>query len=465
MSEPFLTDVQKLKSGLIIFRRGDVQHKNWYCRIKVPQTSRYKTISLKTSDQRQATDKAFELDGDIRFRVKHDVPVFDKSFAEVAQEFSDLQKRKAGIGEITMKRWETVDGHIRLHLIPYMKNAQITSVTENHWTEYPFWRKENNAPRKSQKKHPLHKKPKQIQQEEPEEHKPASNGSIRAEMVTFRAIMNYAAGKNYIRENQVPKGDMPENKNRREAFNHEEWRKLHSFAREDWKDAPTKALHVWYRNMAYNFMLVMANTGMRNAEARNLRWRDIGLHKTKDGKPFVVMSVRGKGKYRDLIAPGRVAEYFDRIKALFIEAKKKRAKPSEKQQDFSPKPEDAVFTTFEGKGAKSLYDDLIRDLLTQSGLLYGANNHIPRSIYSFRHTYATFRLMEGIDVYFLAKQMGTSVKMIEDYYGHVAPAKNAERILAGIPEWVAEVSEAEEASAGAGQPGKPAKNPRTKKGK
>jgi ribosomal protein L14E/L6E/L27E len=36
-----------------------------------------------------------------------------------------------------------------------------------------------------------------------------------------------------------------------------------------------------------------------------------------------------------------------------------------------------------------------------------------------RDTYATFRLMEGIDVYFLAKQMRTSVKMIEDYYGHI----------------------------------------------
>ena len=31
--------------------------------------------------------------------------------------------------------------------------------------------------------------------------------------------------------------------------------------------------------------------------------------------------------------------------------------------------------------------------------------------------------------------MGTSVKMIEDHYGHVAPAKNAELILRGVPEW------------------------------
>jgi integrase len=29
------------------------------------------------------------------------------------------------------------------------------------------------------------------------------------------------------------------------------------------------------------------------------------------------------------------------------------------------------------------------------------------ALYCFRHTYATFRLTEGVDAYFLAKQMGT----------------------------------------------------------
>lgn len=465
MEKHFLTDVQKLSSGLILFRRSDVQHKNWYCRIKVPKTNRYKTISLKTPDEREAKNMALRHEVAIDIKVENQVPIFDKTFAEVAKEFSDLQKRKATIGEITMDRWDTVDGHIRLHLIPYMKNAQITSVTESHWTEYPFWRKENNAPRKSQK-HPLHKKQKGTEETEEEEHKPASNGSVRHEMVTFRAIMNYAATKNYIRENQVPKGDMPENKNRREAFNAQEWKKLHTFAREDWKDEPQKALHVWYRNMAYVFMLIMGNTGMRNAEARNLRWRDIDVRKTKDGRSFVVMNVRGKGKYRELIAASNVVEYLDRVKALFIEAHKQRLKPSEQKQELGPKPDDSVFTIFNGKGAISLYDDLIRDLLIKSELVYGSTK-IPRSIYSFRHTYATFRLMEGIDVYFLAKQMGTSVKMIEDYYGHIAPAKNAERILAGIPGWepLAEESGGKDASVNAAAAGKNAKKSGTKKKK
>ena len=67
-------------------------------------------------------------------------------------------------------------------------------------------------------------------------------------------------------------------------------------------------------------------------------------------------------------------------------------------------------------------------------MLYGSSK-IPRSSYCLRHTYATFRLMEGVDVYFLAKQMGTSVRMIEDHYGHITPSKNADLILQGIPGW------------------------------
>ena len=40
-----------------------------------------------------------------------------------------------------------------------------------------------------------------------------------------------------------------------------------------------------------------------------------------------------------------------------------------------------------------------------------------RSVYSLRHTYATFRLQHGTNVYWLKKNMGTSVAMIERHYG------------------------------------------------
>ncbi len=38
-------------------------------------------------------------------------------------------------------------------------------------------------------------------------------------------------------------------------------------------------------------------------------------------------------------------------------------------------------------------------------------------------------------MYFVADQMVTSVKMIEDHYGHINPVKNAEPILQGLPGW------------------------------
>jgi hypothetical protein len=33
----FVTDKAELKPGLVIFRRGDVEHRTWYCRMKIPK--------------------------------------------------------------------------------------------------------------------------------------------------------------------------------------------------------------------------------------------------------------------------------------------------------------------------------------------------------------------------------------------------------------------------------------------
>jgi integrase len=37
-----------------------------------------------------------------------------------------------------------------------------------------------------------------------------------------------------------------------------------------------------------------------------------------------------------------------------------------------------------------------------------------------------------VDVYFLAEQMGKSVKMIEEHYGHVNTVKHADLLLQGM---------------------------------
>jgi integrase len=80
----FLVDTQELKPGLIIFRRADVKHRNWYCRVKLPRSDRYKTVSLKTADIDAARERAFDQDADIRFRIKHEVPIFNRPFSQIA---------------------------------------------------------------------------------------------------------------------------------------------------------------------------------------------------------------------------------------------------------------------------------------------------------------------------------------------------------------------------------------------
>lgn len=397
----FQIDTKILKDGLIIFRRNDVKHRMWYCRMAIPKerrfgVNRYKTICLKTTDEAAARASAFDQDSELRFKVKHEMPVFNRSFAQVAQEYSDKEKGRAEVGQITHHRWRVQDSHIKTQLNRFLGKTQITLIGQDRWNEYPVWRQRNGKGRSGGK---------------------VSDGTIRSEMATLKCVMAYAASKQYIRESQVFKGRLPLSKARREEFTPQEYRQLHTFARKWIKEARGDN-NEWYRTVAYNFVLIMCNTGMRPSEAKNLLWRDVDIQTDKHGRHFVRLFVRGKGKHRNLVAASNVATYFERIKEI----------------SRATKPDDHVFTTDDGKEAKTLYHSLIERLLIESGLQKSSSGS-HRSTYCFRHTYATFRLTEGVDVYFLAKQMGTSVKMIEDHYGHVNPVKNAERILQGLPGW------------------------------
>lgn len=392
----FIADKEELKPGLIIFHRTDVEHRNWYCRMKLPQADRYKTVSLKTADKNAARELAFEQDADMRFRIKHDVPVFNRPFSQIADEYILVQERRAKTGEITDGRVRKVKSVTRTHLDKYVGSTQIHLVGQDRWDGYPTWRRENST--KSLREH-------------------VSDATISFEMAIFSGIMTYAASKQYIKESQRFKSRPALKKMRRDEFTVEEYRKLHSAARA-WIGKATKPSSVWYRTVAYNFILIMCNTGMRPSEAKNLRWRDISKAKDREGRDMVVLFVQGKGKSRQLVAPSSVGDYLDRVRAI----------------SKATAPDDAVFTTITGTPNKSLYDAMLSDLLKQTGLLMGASG-IPRSIYCFRHTYATFRLSEGIDVYFLAEQMGTSVQMIEEHYGHVNTIKHADRVLNGMSGW------------------------------
>ena len=393
----FVTDKEELKPGLIIFRRADVQHRNWYCRIKLPKADRYKTVSLKTASATDAREMAFEQYSELRYAIKMGVPIFNRAFSEVAKEYVAEQTRRATRGEIGLERVKKIKSVINAQLNPYVGSTQVHLVGQDSWDNYPAWRRETGTGRFR--------------------NKIVSDSTISYEMSIFGAAMNFAAKKKYIAATDRFEGRPKLKTMRRDEFNLEEYRKLHTVGRA-WIAKATKPTSIWYRTIAYNFVLIMCNTGMRPSEAKNLRWRDVMTAKDRDGKEIAVLFVQGKGKSRKLVAPKSVGDYLERIRST--------AKAT--------KPDDSVFTTSTGEPAKTLYKNMIDDLLTQASLRDGSNG-VPRSTYCFRHTYATFRLSEGVDVYFLAEQMGTSVKMIEDHYGHVNTIKHADRVLMGMGGW------------------------------
>ena len=164
-------------------------------------------------------------------------------------------------------------------------------------------------------------------------------------------------------------------------------------------------------------MLILANTGIRIGEARGLRWRDIDTEPTDKANEFnIILHVRGKTGAREVVArTSEVQIYFQRIWELRTE--EIGTKPSKDDYVFSHKDGTQIHTFKKG----------FAELITNAGVDVDRNGE-KRTIYSLRHTYATFRLQEGVNHYVLARNMGTSVKMLENFYGHTSNRAMADEL-------------------------------------
>ena len=63
-----------------------------------------------------------------------------------------------------------------------------------------------------------------------------------------------------------------------------------------------------------------------------------------------------------------------------------------------------------------------RKFVTDAGLITCPRTNQNRTLYSLRHTYATFVLLnDGMDIHALAIKMSNSIGMIERQYSHLTP--------------------------------------------
>jgi hypothetical protein len=80
-----------------------------------------------------------------------------------------------------------------------------------------------------------------------------------------------------------------------------------------------------------------------------------------------------------------------------------------------------VFRLPDGIVSKNIHQTF-RAFVKESELIKCPRTGLNGTLYSLRHTYATFAVIyDGMDIYALAIQMGISIGMIERHHSHLTP--------------------------------------------
>ncbi|MDA8653550.1 tyrosine-type recombinase/integrase [Alphaproteobacteria bacterium] len=371
---------------IILFKRPEYKKPNWYARIKVRGSSGYKVVSTKTSDLRKAGRYADELAEELYYKVKEGGSVNSPSFQKV---YSDWKKNALTTSSTRQgQSWRNTCERIEAYALDYFANKRIDSFKSGDFVEYFGWREKNYK-----------------------RTKPSPN-TLKRERTCLLPIFNYAYQKNLIVElPSIP--TIKAEAKRRPTFTPKEWTQITRKMR-DWVKEGKKVGSWRDRFVAQQYFLILANTGLRVGEARELTWADIRRVDTNKEK-FVIAEVSGKTGSREVIFQKQAETYIDRLWDL-------------RKEELGENPSDAEFV-FCKKGGSSIHSfkKSFKSLIEFSGVTEKRNG-MARSIYSLRHFYATMRLSNSVSPWLLAKNMGTSVEMLDKHYGQTINSELADQI-------------------------------------
>ena len=274
-----------------------------------------------------------------------------------------------------------VRGHkdrIRLHLNPFFGSHGLSEITPGLVQEYRIHRRQSA--------------------------RPPARTTLHHELVTLRQVLKTAIRHGWLAH--LPDLTPPYNTSgkisHRAWFSPEEYKQLYTATRvraNDPKNHRRKA-----SEHLHDYVLFMANTGLRPDEAARLEYRDVTIVDDIDsGERILEIAARGKRGVGYCKSTRGAVRPFERLKA--------RAKPEPTDRLFPNRQTSLFNTVLKGAGLKEDRE----------------GNR--RTAYSLRHTYICMRLLEGADIYQVAKNCRTSVEMIEKFYAaHIKTSLNAAAI-------------------------------------
>ncbi|MFL9842253.1 site-specific integrase [Sphingomonas sp. ST-64] len=288
---------------------------------------------------------------------------------------------------------------LRLHLLPFFGNKVLSEITSGIVQDYRIDRMTRGGFDKG--KHGERIDP-AIRERNG---KPPSRSSLHQEMVVLRQVLKFARRHGWI-ELMPDLSDpyrAPSKISHRAWFSPSEYKELYTATGERAKNPKKERWRTACEDL-HDYVLFMANTGLRPDEAKRLEVRDVQI--VVDGpnnERILHIAVRGKrGTGWAKSMPGAVHPFTRMRKRHKLEA------------------EDLIFPKIQ----KELFNSILNELGMKKD-----REGTPRTTYSLRHTYISMRLLEGADIYQIAKNCRTSVEMIEKYYAsHIKDMIDAESV-------------------------------------
>jgi site-specific recombinase XerD len=293
----------------------------------------------------------------------------EKTFADAAKQFM-YEYEVLTEGERN-ERW--VQDHyrrLRIYLIPFFGDMPLSKIHAGIVQEYRISRL----------------------RPEDESARIPSRSTMHHETVTLRQVLKTAVRHGWL--TYVPDISAPYKTSgkisHRAWFSNAEYKRLYEKTRENIKKAKGDR-QKYLAEQLHDKILFMANTGMRPDEANCLQYRDVEIiHDEDSDQTILLIEVRGKRGVGYCKSTTGAVRPFERML--------KRNKPD---------PHDLVF----GQDHKRQFNRI----LEENNLKFDRQGN-RWTFYSLRHSYISFRLLEGADIYQIAKNCRTSVEMIEKHY-------------------------------------------------
>lgn len=435
------TEVRGFGDELILYKRADLNVETWWYRAKIEGHKGYIRRSTKETElafaERKARDAYIKLLGKSEAGLQLNV----KLVRNVVKDwFAELKNRKLK----TEQRYKYMYNTWYRYMDTYFGEMKVSDITDDfadgYWNyRLDFYKNGEGKVRieaNSRRAGAKSKSSKNIKET-------PSYPSLRAEAAIINEFFKwchkdknaYIAKLYKVSANDAFSTTEQKKTNRRPAFTRIEYQRvrqnLNSYAENKGAHKAVKLnnYHLLHRQMLRAFVLLMGSTGLRVGEAKQLRWRD--LRKGYDAelqRDVQLVSVRADTSKvgRDRTAAG----HSEHIISVMDEWKKLTEFSGAEDLIFYNKDKDgtqkicdmsATFKSFlKAVEVEGKEDGLLRDVQGKA-----------RTLYSLRHTYATFRLEQGVEVYALAKVMGTGIKMIEKHYGHVAGERLVHEVIKG----------------------------------